>query len=226
MSGATLAQVGGRPLLDWEWVRANADRIWERVVEHVVLTGIAVGVGLLVATVLALVALRHRRTYGPITAFTNVLYTIPSLALFAALVPLTGLSVLTAQIGLVGYTLFILVRNIVAGVDGVPAGVTEAADGMGLTPRRRFWTVEVPLALPVIVAGIRIATVTTVGLVTVTAVIGLGGLGFFILRGAQTFFWTSILVGTLGSVALAVALDLGLLWLGRRLTPWERRAAG
>jgi osmoprotectant transport system permease protein len=226
VSGAILAQAGVRPLLDWEWIRVNADRIWERVVEHLALTGIAVGVGLVVATGLALVALRHRRAYGPVTAFTNVLYTIPSLALFAALVPLTGLSVLTAQIGLVGYTLFILVRNIVAGIDGVPGGVIEAADGMGLTRRRRFWTVEVPLALPVIVAGIRIATVTTVGLVTVTAVIGLGGLGFFILRGAQTFFWTSILVGTLGSVALAVALDLGLLWLGRRLTPWERRVAG
>ena len=115
--------------------------------------------------------------------------------------------------------------RIVAGVDGVPAEVREAADGVGLTPRRRFWTVEVPLAMPVIVAGVRIATVTTVGLVTVTAVIGLGGLGFYILRGAQTFFWTPILVGTLGSVALAVALDTGLLWLGRRLTPWLSRGA-
>jgi osmoprotectant transport system permease protein len=225
VSGSLLAQAGDRPLIDWDWIRFNADRIFERIVEHVVLTGIAVGVGLLVAIGLALIALRHRPAYGPITAFTNVLYTIPSLALFAALVPITGLTVLTAEIGLVGYTLFILVRNIVAGIDGVPRGVTEAADGMGLTPRRRFWAVEVPLALPVIIAGVRIAAVTTVGLVTVTAVIGLGGLGFFILRGAQTFFWTSILVGTLGSVALAVAVDLGLLWVGRRLTPWERRVA-
>ena len=218
----TLAQASGG-LVDWGWLGRNAGDIWDRTVEHLLLTGVAVGGGLVVATALSLLALRHRRAYGPITAVTNVVYTIPSLALFAFLVPVTGLSFLTASIGLVGYTLFILVRNMVAGIDGVPAEVREAADGVGLTPRRRFWTVEVPLAMPVIVAGIRIATVTTVGLVTVTAVIGLGGLGFYILRGAQTFFWTPILVGTLGSVVLAVALDAGLLWMGRRLTPWLSR---
>jgi osmoprotectant transport system permease protein len=211
-----------RPFIDWAWLGRNAEEIASRTLEHVILTFIAVGIGFVIALGLSIVALRNRGLYGPITAVTNVMYTIPSLALFAALVPFTGLSLLTAEIGLVSYTLLIIIRNTVAGIDSVPAAVKEAADGMGYTPRARFWRIEVPLALPVIVAGVRIATVTTVGLVTVASIIGHGGLGTFILRGFQTFDWTRILVGTVGSVVIATVLDLFFIWLERRLTPWAR----
>src|SRR5690606_3871070 len=118
--------------------------------------------------------------YGPITWIGSVLYTIPSLALFGLLIPFTGLGLLTAEIALVSYTILIFVRNIVAGLDGVPRSVLEAADGMGYTRWRRLWQVELPLALPTIVAGIRIATVTVIGLVTLTALIGSGGYGALI----------------------------------------------
>ena len=210
-------------LFNWEWVARNWGAILERTWEHIFLTGVAVLVGTLIAIGLAVVAVRRRRWYGPITSATNILYTIPSLALFAFLVPFTGLSTLTSEIGLVGYTLLIIVRNTVAGIDGVSQGVKEAADGMGFTLRRRFWKAEFPLALPVIMAGIRIAAVTTVGLVTITSILGQGGLGFFILAGLRSFFWTQIIIGTLGSVALAVVIDIGLLWIERLFTPWTKR---
>jgi len=221
-----MAQAGG-PFFRWDWVFRNLGDIWDRVVEHVVLTAIAVGIGLVISLLLSLIALRWRRAYPPITWVTGILYTIPSLALFALLVPITGISRLTAEIGLVGYTLLILIRNIVAGIDGVPAEVKEAAAGMGMTRRRMFLEIEVPLALPVIVAGIRIATVTVVGLVTITALIGQGGLGQFIDRGLD-FFYTSIgttqiFVGTVLSVVLAVTLDVLLVVVERALTPWARR---
>jgi osmoprotectant transport system permease protein len=224
-----LAQIVDQPLFRWDWVTKNLDRIWERVVEHLVLTVIAVGVGLVIATALSVWALRYRRTYTPITWVTGILYTIPSIALFALFVPITGITMLTAEIGLVGYTLLILIRNIVSGIDGVPPEIVEAARGMGYTDRRLFWEVEVPLALPAIVAGIRIATVTTIGLVTITALIGLGGLGFFIDRGLQLFDsavgTTQIIVGTTLSVVLAVAVDVALVFTQRALTPWSRRRA-
>jgi len=213
----------------WQWVVDHLDDIWDQTAEHIMLTGIAVTVGLAIGLVLALIALRWRRTYAPITWFTGLLYTIPSLALFAFLVPITGLSVLTAQIGLVSYTLLILVKNIVAGINGVPAPVIEAARGMGYTRRRLFTDIELPLALPVIIAGIRIAAVTTIGLVTVTALIGLGGLGFFILRGLNLFYspvgTTQIVVGTVLSVVLAVTVDLLLVGAEKLATPWARRKA-
>lgn len=219
------AQAGG-DFFRWDWVFRNLGDIWDRVVEHLVLTAIAIGIGLIVSMALSVVAIRWRRTYAPITWITGILYTIPSLALFALLVPVTGLSTVTAEIGLVSYTLLILIRNIVAGIDGVSAEVREAAVGMGYTPRKMFLQIELPLALPVIVAGIRIATVTVIGLVTVTAIIGQGGLGFFILRGLNSFFWTQIVVGVVLSVVLAVVLDLALTYAERALTPWSRRRAG
>ena len=210
--------------INWEWIARNWTAVLERTWEHIFLTGVAVLVGTVIAIGLAVLAVRRRRWYGPITSATNILYTIPSLALFAFLVPFTGLSTLTSEIGLVGYTLLIIVRNTVAGIDGVSRGVKEAADGMGFTPRRRFWRAEFPLALPVIMAGIRIAAVTTVGLVTITSILGQGGLGFFILAGLRSFFWTQIIVGTVGSVVLAVVIDVGLLWAERLFTPWTRRS--
>ena len=209
-------------MIDWSWVERNMGEIVNRTWEHLRLTGLSVAIGLVISIALAVVALRWRWTYPPISGFAGLLYTIPSLALFALLVPFTGLTDATAIIALTSYTLFILVRNVVVGIDGVPAAVLEAADGMGYTRSARFWKMEVPLALPAIVAGVRIATVTTVGLVTITAVIGLGGYGYFILRGLNTFFWTQLLVGVFLSVFLATILDLAFVFLERRLSPWDR----
>jgi len=202
----TLAQTS-QPVIDWEWITTHLDEMWEATIEHTILTLIAVVVGVAVSVALSLVAIRWRRTYAPITWVTGILYTIPSLALFVSLVPVFGLSILTAEIALVSYTLLILIRNMVAGIDGVPPQVSEASMGMGMTARQTFLSVRLPLAMPAIFAGIRIATVTTVGLVTVTALIGRGGYGVFILRGIRRSFLTEALVGTLLSVLLAVVLD-------------------
>lgn len=222
---APLAANDADSLIWWDWVDRNGDVIRERTIEHLQLTGVALGIGLLVAVALSVVALRWRRTYAPITWITGLLYAIPSVALFAFLVPVTGLSFTTAQIGLVSYTLLILIRNIVAGVDGVPAEVKEAADGMGFTPWHRFWSVDLRLATPAIVAGLRIASVTVIGLVTVTALVGAGGYGRLILEGLdRNAFTTPIVVGAVLSIALAVVVDLVLLGLQRLLTPWARRS--
>jgi osmoprotectant transport system permease protein len=214
-------------VFNWEWVADNLDTIAERTWQHVYLTVIAVGVGFVVAFSLSLWALSNRRVLGPITTTTAVLYTIPSLAVFAFLVPVTGLSVLTAEIGLVMYTLLVLVRNTVAGLDGVPDEVLDAASGMGYEGRRMLWKVRVPLAMPVVIAGVRIATVSTVGLVTITALIGQGGLGWFILRGLSSVAnrSTLIITGVALSVVLAIVLDLLINQAGRWLTPWARREA-
>jgi osmoprotectant transport system permease protein len=212
-------------MMDLGWVVNHLGAIGDSLWQHVLLTVTAVAIGLAISLILGLVAQRFRWSYGPITATAGLLYTIPSLALFAFLVPFTGLSFLTAEIGLVSYTLLILVRNIVTGIDGVPADVREAAVAMGLTSRQRLFRVELPLAVPVIMAGIRIATVTTIGLVTVTGIIGQGGLGQQIFLGLQLAFPTRIYVGVIGSILLAILADVGLLALQRRLTPWDRTEA-
>ncbi len=217
-----VAQLEGQPLVRWDWVFDHLDDIWNATAEHLALTGIALGLGLLISVGLSLLARRYRKTYTPITWVTGILYTIPSLALFSILVPITGLSIVTAEVGLVSYTLLILIRNIVAGLDGVSPAIREAAEGMGYTPRKILLEIEIPLALPVIIAGIRIASVTTIGLVTVAAIIGKGGLGFFILQGLRRFFTTEIVVGAVGSVVLAVVIDLSLVMIERALTPWAR----
>ena len=212
------------PLISWEWVTENLDLIAERLTEHLLLTGIALTVGTAISFALAVLIYRRRWLSQPIIQLTGVMYTIPSLALFAFLVPFTGLSLLSAEIGLVGYTLLILIRSIIAGLDGVPPDVREAADGMGYGSWGRLWAVELPLALPVIVAGLRVATVTTIGLVTVTALMGQGGLGQLIVTGLLRpgIFDTMIYVGGILSLLLAVLADSALLVLQRSLTPWAR----
>ncbi len=214
----------GEPLIRWDWITGHLDEIVARLLQHVELTAIAVGVGFVVAFALSLLIIRSPRLEGPVTWVTGTLYTIPSLALFALLIPYTGLTILTAEIGLVSYTLLILIRNIVRGIRDVPADVREAAAGMGYTTRDRFWRIEVPLATAVIIAGLRIATISTIGLVTVTALIGQGGFGFLILIGIQRFFSTELIVGAVCSVALAICADALLVLLQRRLTPWTRAA--
>jgi osmoprotectant transport system permease protein len=216
---------------NWDWVFAHLDLIRDRILQHLWLTFLAVAIGFLISFPLAIVAHRRRRLYSPIAWVTGLLYTIPSLALFSLLLPFTGLSTLTAEIGLVSYTLLILIRNIVTGLAGVPGDVKDAARGMGYTDRQILWRVEMPLALPAIVAGTRIASVTIIGLVTVTALIGKGGLGFLMLAGFRRLYPDiAILVGVMLSVALAVTVDALLLRGQRVLSPWARaaraRAAG
>ncbi|MCS6800341.1 MAG: ABC transporter permease [Chloroflexota bacterium] len=212
--------IQGEPLVRFEWIGNNLSLIAERLWEHIVLTVIAVGVGFVISFALSLLIRWNSRLYLPITAVTGVLYTIPSLALFALLIPFTGLSILTAEIGLISYTLLILTRNIVGGLQSVPADAREAAIGMGYTARQLLLRIELPLALPVIIAGLRVATVTTIGLVTVTALIGQGGLGQFILLGIQRFFYTPLVVGAVLSIALAIAADILLVGVQRLTAPW------
>lgn len=221
--GVVLAENGPDSFIWWSWIGDHTDEIWERTVQHLVLTGIAVGVGLVLSVVLSAIALRYRRTMAPITWGAGILYAIPSLALFGFLVPISGASLLTAEIALVSYCLLIMIQNVVAGVDGVPDAVRDAADGMGYTPLRRFVRVELPLALPEIITGLRVATVTIIGLVTVTALIGHGGLGAFINDGLNRNFSTPIIVGIIGSVALALIADLIFVVIQHALTPWTRK---
>lgn len=206
----------------WSWVLGNTDLIVDKLVEHIQLTGLALLFGLAIAFPLALAAIHWPRLYAPSLAVTGVAFTVPSLALFILLIPFTGLSMATALIGLTIYTLLILFRNTVEGLRGVPGDVMEAARAMGYTRVRRLLTVELPVALPVIMAGIRIATVTTIGLVTVTALIGQGGLGQLFITGFTLHFPTPLLVGFVLSVLLAVTADLMLVGVLRVLTPWQR----
>lgn len=213
----------GEPFIRPDWILNNLDVIGQRLLEHVEMTLTAVVIGFLISFAAALVIRRRRRASAAVIGITGILYAIPSLALFAFLIPVTGISFLTAEIALTSYTLLILIRNVLLGLSSVPPEVVEAALGMGYTPRQLLWRVELPIAVPLIVAGLRIATVTTVGLVTVTALIGQGGLGYLIVvTGINGFFPTAIWVGSLLSVILAVLADLGLLWMQGRLTPWAR----
>jgi osmoprotectant transport system permease protein len=211
-------------MIDWPWIVDHLDELAARTIQHLELAGIALAVGFVLSFGLAILSVRRRALYGLVTAVTGVLYTIPSLAMFAALVPVTGLSILTAEIPLILYSLLIFVRNIVAGFDSVPTDVLEAADGMGYTAGQRLWRVEVPLAVPLVIAGLRLASVSTIGLVTISGMLGdrFGGLGFFIFEGNRRGFPTEILLGGVPSILLAVGVDLLLVRLQRRATPWAR----
>lgn len=216
----------GEPLLRPEWIVDNLDDIAQRTGEHIGMTVTAVVIGFALSFVLAILIRRNRTLIATVIGTAGVLYAVPSLALFAFLIPFTGISFLTAEIALISYTLLILVRNILLGLDSVPSEVLEAATGMGYTDWVRLWRVELPIALPLIMTGLRIATVTTIGLVTVTSLIGQGGLGYLIVvEGIDGFFSTAIWVGAILSVALAVLADVGLVALQRWLTPWAAHRA-
>ncbi len=211
--------------LCWDWIGDHwGDTLHPALTQHVDLTLIAVGIGFAIAFALAVLAHRHGRVETPVVLVTGLLYTIPSLALFQLLVPFTGLSRTTAEIALVSYTLLILFRNILAGLAGVPEEVRDAAQGMGLTQRQLLWRVELPLALPAIVAGLRIATVTVISLGTVAAFVVDEGLGKPILEGLQLTFKTELLAAGLLAVALALAADALLVGVQWALTPWARAA--
>lgn len=206
-----------------DWVQSNWDTIlWPRLVEHVQLTAIAVSIGFVIALAAALVAYRNGWFEGPFAAFSSVLYTIPSLALFQLLVPITGLTVTTVSIALVSYTLLILFRNILSGLRAAPPEVLEAARGMGMTRWQTLRRVVLPLAVPAIVAGIRIATVTTISLATVAAFVLPEGLGQPILDGLRTFFTTKFIAAGALAVALAIVVDGALVLAQRAVTPWTR----
>jgi osmoprotectant transport system permease protein len=210
-----------------DWLHAHwGDTLQPALIQHIELTLIAVGFGFVISFALALIGFRYRVLDAPLGVFSDFLYTIPSLALFQLLVPITGLTVTTVEIALVSYTLVVLYRNIVEGLRGVPQDVLEAARGMGFTGRQIFLRVELPLAVPALIAGLRIATVSTISIATVAAFVLPKGLGhpIFVALG-QNLFKTEILAAGGLAVALALFAD-GLLALTQRLlTPWSRRRA-
>ncbi|MHB8460321.1 MAG: ABC transporter permease [Candidatus Limnocylindrales bacterium] len=220
--------MNGKPFLDFGWIGDHLGLIWERFTQHLELTVIPVALGFVVALVIAVAVLRRPRAYAIVISVTGILYTIPSLAAFLLVSRFTGLSILTAIIPLTTYTLLILVRGIVAGFHAVPSDVIEAATGMGYTGRQRLLGVELPLAVPLMIAAIRLATVTTIGLATVAAILGdtYGGFGQFLTEGLQTFFPTKIYLGAGLSVLFAVVADLLLVRVERWATPWARARAG
>jgi osmoprotectant transport system permease protein len=210
----------------WGWFRDNWGDVFQpALVEHLWLTAIAVGLGFVIAFLAALLAYRLRWFETPFTLFTAFLYTIPSLALFQLLVPITGLTTTTVEIALVSYTLLIIFRNTLLGLRGVPEDVREAARGMGLTRSQMLWRVELPLALPAIVAGIRVATVTVISLATIAAFIVDEGLGAPIRDALQKNFNTEFIAAGLLAVILALVADALIVGAQRLLTPWARRTA-
>ena len=211
------------PFIDWSWISTNASVIGDAIAQHAELSAIAVGAGLVISIPAALVAWRIRLTRTAILGFAGLLYTIPSLALFVLIQPLTGyFSLLTAEIALVGYTLLILIRNILTGLDATSAEVREAAIAMGYTRTGAMLHVYLPLALPALFGGLRVATVTVVGLVTITAFIGWGGLGQVVITGFHESFYTPIVVGLVLSIILAALGDALFVLLERVFVRWDR----
>jgi osmoprotectant transport system permease protein len=207
----------------WDWVKLNWHNILQpHLIQHVELTLIAVSIGFAIAFTAALLAYGRRWFESPFSAFSAFLYTIPSLALFQLLVPFTGIGWMTVEIGLVGYTLLILFRNTLEGLRGVPPSVLEAAHGMGLTRIQTLRRVELPLAMPAIIAGVRIAVVTTISLATVAAYITPLGLGQPIFYGLQSDFNTEFIATGALAVLLAIFADALLVITQRALTPWVR----
>jgi osmoprotectant transport system permease protein len=208
------------------WVRANwGDTFQPALLQHIYLTLLAVGIGFGISFVLAIIAFRFRVFGPPLGAMSDFLYCIPSIALFVLLVPVTGLTVTTLVIPLVAYTLFVLYPNILAGLRGVPPEVLESARGMGLTRRQIFWRVELPLAVPAIMAGLRVATVATISIATIAAIVlyyGLGGPIFEAISHPDIFRTELVTAGGL-AILLSFTADALLTLLQRALTPWSRQ---
>lgn len=214
------------PWFSWDYVRDNSSILADALVEHLLLTGVSVAIAVAIGIPLGILAYRVGWLAGPIVGGTGVLYTVPSLALFALLAPFTGITRTTVLIGLVAYALLIVVRNTLTGLQQVPRDVVEAATGMGYSRGQLLTRIELPLAIPGILTGLRIATVSTVALVTVGVAVGYGGLGQLILEGFRANeYRAQIATATVLVVALALVLDLMLAGLGRLATPWSRRRA-
>jgi osmoprotectant transport system permease protein len=206
------------------WVADNYDRYVTPTLEHLVLVGASVVAGFLIAFALALISHRQRWLVPTFTGATGILYTIPSLAFFALLLPITGRGTVTAIIALTAYALQIIYRNMVAGLNNVPEGAKNAGRGMGMTDNQLFWRVELPLSVPEIVAGLRIATVSTVAIATLAFVAGAGGLGTEIYN--QIAFTTNVLFASAICVVMAITFDLMLVILQALISPWRSPAAG
>jgi osmoprotectant transport system permease protein len=208
-----------------DFVTSRLDIIADALAQHIILTVVSLIVGAAVALPLGLLAFRIKRLRGLVLGASTILYTIPSLAMFSLLVPYTGLSQVTVIVGLVLYSLTILVRNVVAGLDAVPDDVEESARGLGFGAGALLLRVQFPLALPTIFAGLRVAATSTVALTTLGILVGYGGLGNLIFRGLQSDFKAQVLTASVLVVALAVVADLAILAVQRLATPWTRRAA-
>jgi len=211
------------PWFSWDYVRDNVQILADALVEHLLLVGVSIVIAVLIGIPLGIVAYRVKWLTGPILGLTGVLYTVPSLALFALLAPFTGIGRTTVLIGLVAYALLIIVRNTLTGLQQVPYDVKDAAAGMGYSRRDMLTRIEIPLAIPAILTGLRIATVSTVALVTVGVAVGYGGLGQLILEGFQANeYRAEIATATILVVGLALVLDLLLAGVGRMATPWAK----
>ncbi len=213
------------PWFSWTYLERNSEEVLRQLSIHTTLTLQAIAIAVLIALPLAIIARRIPRLAGPIMGVSGVMYTIPSFALFALLAPFTGIGRTTVLIGLVIYALLVLVRNTLVGLQGVDPDVVDAAKGLGYSPTRLLFAVELPNALPSILAGLRIATVSTVALVTVGVVVGYGGLGQLMFRGFQSDYRAQILTASVLCLLLALVLDLALVLLGRLAMPWTRRRA-
>jgi osmoprotectant transport system permease protein len=208
--------------MNWRWLEANLDMILTSLGEHVQITIAALVLGVLVALPAGLLAYRWRPAYPPILVLTQIIYTIPAIALFVLLISLVGLGRLPVVLGLTLYSLVILVRNLVEGLRGVPPEVTDAAAAMGYRPTRRLFAVELPMAMPAVVTGLRLAAVSNISLVSVGALIGTGGLGQLFVHGFQVDNPVEIWTGIVATILLALVVDLLIVAGGRALTPWVR----
>ena len=205
-----------------DWIVHNIDRYWNPLLEHVYLTVVPVAIGFAISMVLAILAHRRRWLTGPILTITGIFFAIPSVAAFFLLQPITGLGYTTAIVALVSYTLLIIFRNITTGLRNIPAETRDAAIGQGLTDRQVLFRVELPMAVPEIMAGLRIATSTTVGLAALAVFAGAGGLGTEILRGSDKYFKSNVVVAGGLAVLLAAVFDLLILAAQHAITPWQR----
>ena len=226
MTSLSDSAVPANPWLSWSYVTDYSQELVSAGLQHIYLTVASVALALVCAVPLTILVRRYRPLTGPVLGLSGVLYTIPSLAMMSLLWPVFGLQPATVIVALAVYALLVVLRNTVVGLDGVDQDVVEAARGMGLNDRSILWRVQLPLALPTIMAGVRIATVSTVGMVTIGALVGYGGFGQLILSGfQQNFFHAQIATATIGCVLLAIVFEALLLVLQRGVTPWTRERA-
>ncbi|MEV8634010.1 ABC transporter permease [Streptosporangium sp. NPDC051023] len=211
------------PLIRWDWIGRNWPTIQGLLEDHVVMSLVPIIVGLLVALPLGLACVRWRWLYQPTVGVMNVVYSLPSLAVFIVLIPITGLATrTTVMIPLTFYAMAVLIPAVVDGLTAVPDHVRQSAVAMGFTPLRRLLRVELPIAVPVVLAGLRVAAVSSISLVSVGALVGRGGLGYLFIDGWQRQFYTPIIVGIALVVLLAAIADTLLVLAQRLLTPWSR----
>lgn len=211
------------PLVRWDWIGRNWPNIQGLLVDHIVMALVPVVIGLLIALPLGLAGARWRWLYQPTVGIMNVIYSLPSLAVFIVLIPITGLATrATVMVPLTFYAMAVLIPAVVDGLTSVPDHVRQSAVAMGFTPLRRLLRVELPIAVPVVLAGLRVAAVSSISLVSVGALVGRGGLGYLFIDGWQRQFYTPIVVGIVLTVALAAVADLLLVMAQRLLTPWSR----